>query len=106
MKRVIILSRNGVDVKMTLDTGTDACLAETPLVGSNGKKNITGTDYFMHKTNSGEKHHYKYEWSNVSEGLDKILLITKETARDEIHNLPKGTAVTNEGQIYCDLNEA
>ena len=106
MKRIMLLSRNGVDVKMTLDTSADICLAETPLVDSDEKRNVTGTDYFMHETNSGEKHYYKYKWSNVSEGLDKILLITKETARDDIFNLPSRTIVTNEGLAHCDLNEA
>ena len=106
MKKIIVLSRNGVSVKMTLDTSTDICLAETPLVGSDGNRNITGTDYFMHNTKSGERHYYKYEWSNVSEGLDKIVLLTKEIARDEIFNLPSETIVTDKGLMYCDLNEA
>ena len=100
MKRVIIISRHGRMLKMTLDTDTDVCLAETPVARSDGKRNASGTDHFLHRTRSGELHHYRYEWSNRAEGQDRIRLISRERARYEMAYLPKGSTVTKDGMRY------
>ena len=91
---------------MTLDTTTDLCLAETPLTRGDGHSNMTGTDYLMHETNSGEHHYYRYEWSNHAEGQDRIDLISREKANDAILNLPDGAIMTAGGLQHYDFIEA
>ena len=100
MKRVVVISRRGKMLKMTLDTDTDVCLAETPVVRSGGKRNASGTDHFLHKTRSGELHHYRYEWSNRAEGQDRICLISRKRARYEMAYLLKNSTVTRDGMRY------